>query len=41
MKFYKFIFADGYYCYARGMSAQEKRVEEAKHGKLLKKVREG
>lgn len=37
IKFYWFHFADGYKCCCRGMSAQEKKVEERKHGKLLRK----
>jgi hypothetical protein len=36
--FYTFIFADGYYCTVRGMSKQELKVEERKHGKLVRKV---
>ena len=38
MKFYWFEFADGYRCCVAGMSRQELRVEENKHGKLLRKV---
>ncbi|MCI8351950.1 MAG: hypothetical protein HFJ86_12450 [Oscillospiraceae bacterium] len=38
---YRFTFADGYVCICRGMSAQERRVEEAKHGKLVSKIKEG
>ena len=38
MRFYWFEFADGYRCCVAGMSKQELRVEESKHGKLLKKV---
>lgn len=38
MKFYKFTFADGYVMFAAGMSTQEKRIEVAKHGKLISKV---
>lgn len=37
MKYYKFTFQDGYFCYMRGMSKQELRIEESKHGKLLRK----
>lgn len=38
MKYYWFEFADGYKCCVRGMSTQELRVEESKHGKLLRKI---
>lgn len=38
MKYYWFEFADGYRCCAMGLSKQELRVEENKHGKLLRKV---
>lgn len=38
MRFYWFEFADGYRCCVAGMSRQELRVEENKHGKLLRKV---
>ena len=38
MRFYWFEFADGYRCCVAGMSRQELRVEESKHGKLLRKV---
>lgn len=38
MTFYWFIFADGYRLCAAGLSAQERRVEERKHGKLKSKV---
>lgn len=38
MKFWKFIFEDGYYCICAGFSKQELTVEERKHGKLLRKV---
>lgn len=40
MKFYRFIFADGYYCICAGMSQQELAIEESKHGKLIVKKRE-
>ena len=30
-----FTFADGYECICRGFSAQEKRVEIRKHGKIV------
>ena len=39
MKYYWFTFADGYSVYSRGFSKQELRVEENKHGKLLRKVK--
>lgn len=38
MKFYWFTFADGYRLCAAGLSAQERKVEERKHGKLMNKV---
>lgn len=38
MKYYWFEFADGYRCCVVGLSKQELRVEENKHGKLLRKV---
>ncbi len=34
---YGYTFADGYYCECRGMSANERKVEERKHGKLVSK----
>ena len=37
MKFYWFFFADGYRCCAAGFSKNELKIEEQKHGKLLKK----
>jgi hypothetical protein len=37
MKYYWFTFADGYRVCVRGFSTQELRVEERKHGKLVKK----
>lgn len=37
MTFYWFTFADGYRCCCAGFSAQERRVEEAKHGKIISK----
>jgi hypothetical protein len=37
--YYWFYFEDGYRCCVKGFSKQELRVEEAKHGKLIKKVR--
>lgn len=36
-KWYWFIFADGYRVCAMGMSDQERRVHENKHGKLVLK----
>lgn len=39
MKFYKFIFADGYIMFCAGMSAQERKVEERTHGKLVQKLK--
>lgn len=39
MKYYWFIFADGYSVCAKGFSKQKLRVEENKHGKLLRKVK--
>jgi hypothetical protein len=38
MKFYWFEFEDGYRCCVMGLSRQELKVEERKHGKLLRKV---
>lgn len=38
MYFYWFIFKDGYKICCAGLSRQELKVEEAKHGKLIKKV---
>ena len=35
--FYRFVFADGYAVCVKGFSKQELRVEEKKHGKLVKK----
>ncbi len=32
---YRFTFADGHISICRGMSKQERMVEEAKHGKLV------
>ena len=37
---YRFTFEDGYVAVCRGMSAQERKVEEAKHGKIVSKVKE-
>lgn len=37
-KWYKFTFADGYETWCRGLSAQERKVEERKHGKLISKT---
>lgn len=39
--FYRFTFADGYTYWAAGMSAQERRREESRHGKLIFKIKEG
>jgi hypothetical protein len=36
-KYYWFTFADGYSVCVKGFSKQELRVEENKHGKLIKK----
>ena len=38
MKYYWFTFSDGYSVCVKGFSKQELRVEENKHGKLLRKV---
>lgn len=38
MKFYWYYFADGYRVCVRGLSAQERRVEEQAHGKFLYRV---
>lgn len=40
-QFYRYTFADGFVYWAAGMSAQERRVQEFKHGKLISKVKEG
>lgn len=37
MKYYWFTFADGYRCCCRGLSKQELKIEQMKHGKLVKK----
>jgi hypothetical protein len=37
--FYWFIFSDGYSTCVKGMSKQELRIEENKHGKLIDKRR--
>lgn len=34
---YRFVFADGYVSICRGMSAQELSVEEAKHGRAVRR----
>jgi hypothetical protein len=39
MKWYRFIFEDGYCFEARGLSKLEKAVEEREHGKLISKIR--
>lgn len=36
-KWYWFVFADGYKCCVMGLSKQELRVENAKHGALIAK----
>lgn len=36
-RYYWFTFADGYSVCVRGFSNQELKVEEMKHGKLVKK----
>lgn len=36
-KWYRFIFADGYFCICRGMSPQELGSERRQHGKLVEK----
>ncbi len=36
--FYWFYFEDGYAVCVKGFSKQELKVEERKHGKLVKKV---
>lgn len=38
IKYYMFIFSDGYSTICRGMSAQERRVIERDHGKFLYKT---
>lgn len=35
--FYWFEFEDGYRCCVRGFSKQELKIEEQKHGKMIKK----
>lgn len=37
MKYYWFIFEDGYKCCVRGFSKRELAVEESKHGKLVER----
>jgi len=37
MKYYWFTFADGYRVFAREFSEIELKIEEWKHGKLVKK----
>ena len=39
MNFYWFEFSGGYRCCVAGMSKQELKVEESKHGKLERKVK--
>lgn len=36
-KYFWFTFADGYQVCARGFSRQELRIEESKHGKLVRR----
>lgn len=31
-----YVFEDGYTCWVHGMSAQEKKIEIFKHGKIVK-----
>lgn len=38
VKYYWFVFADGYAIAVRGLSAQERRVLEVQHGKLQRKT---
>lgn len=38
---YRFIFADGYFVECRGLSAQERKVEERTHGVLVAKMPAG
>lgn len=33
-----YTFADGYHCWFHGLSAQEKKIEILKHGKIVKFV---
>lgn len=35
--FYWFEFEDGYRCCVKGLSKQELKIEEQKHGKVVKK----
>ena len=37
--FYWFTFTDGYMVCVRGFSAQERKVEERKHGKIVSKIK--
>ena len=39
MKIYCFTFADGYRCVCAGFDRVEKAHEEARHGKIISKVR--
>ena len=36
---YRVSFADGYECWCRGMDRAERQYEEARHGKLISKVK--
>lgn len=38
MKFYRYTFADGYYCFCGKMTKIELQHEELKHGKLVEKT---
>ena len=39
VQWYKFTFMDGTLIWARGLSAQERKCEEKRHGKLVSKVK--
>ncbi len=41
IKWYRFVFADGYVCICAGMSKGELASAERKHGKLISKSFEG
>ena len=36
--YYRFTFADGYFCIMRGMDRTEKMTMEREHGKLISKT---
>ena len=38
MKFWRYEFEDGYYCYASTFTRLEMQVEVRKHGKLVSKT---